>query len=139
MSRIDVVLRVRRAQESIAKGALLKANTALREATTSELEWGRSMQNWGDRRGAADAGSFRAWRSSLQEGNRELERRASHTELASSHHAEAMEEMLESSRRVEVLERLEERLEEAVLAEEMLREQTVIDEIATSAFFRSSR
>jgi flagellar FliJ protein len=139
MSRIDVVLRVRRVQESIIKGALLKANTVLREATTSELEWGRSMQNWGDRRGAADAGNFRAWRSSLQEGNRELERRASHTELASAQHAEAMEEMLEASRRVEVLERLEERLEEAVLAEEMLREQTAIDEIATGAFFRASR
>lgn len=139
MSRIDVVLRVRRAQESIAKGELLKANTTLREASVRELEWNRSMREWGERRGAAAAGGFRAWRSSLQEGNRELERRTTTTELATAQRDEALEGMLEASRRVEVLERLEERLEEAALTEELLREQTAIDEIASSAFFRSDR
>lgn len=139
MSRIDVVLRVRRAQESIAKGELLKANTSLREATVRELEWDRSMKAWGERRGADAAGGFRAWRSSLQEGNRELERRAAHTEHAAAQRDVALDLMLEASRRVEVLERLEERLEEAALAEEILREQTAIDEVASSAFFRSDR
>ena len=137
MSRINVVLRVRRAQESIAKGQLLAANTVLREAETKEHAWERSLSAWGSNLPSAAAGEFRAWRSSLQEGNRELSRLAQTTAQAAAERTNAMNALVEASRRVEILERLEERLEEAATAEEIAREQTVIDEIATSTYARN--
>jgi flagellar export protein FliJ len=138
MSRIDAVLRIRRVQESMAKAVLAQANHALVEASANEGAWRESLQQWGAKREPLSSGSFRAWRSTLTSANRDLQQLEQRTLATATKQGEALDLLIDASMRVDVLERLDERLNEAAQAEEMRSEQSTIDEIAITMYAKTA-
>jgi flagellar export protein FliJ len=138
MSRIDAVLRIRRVQETMAKAVLAQANHELSASTAAEDSWRQNMQQWGAKRETLNSGDFQSWRATLGSANKDMRNLEQQTVESTVAKSVALDLLIDATRRVDVLERLDERFREAALIEETRAEQSTIDEVAITVFSRTA-
>lgn len=136
--RVQSVLKVRQTQEGIAKAALAVANNNERLARQAALEWSKELAAWGQSSGEQSAGSFRSWRHQLEASKAHLDRLRQRVDQCAQETARALEEYHIAAKRVEVLNRLHDRLLERERFEEAAAEQIAMDEAAVTLYQRSS-
>jgi flagellar export protein FliJ len=135
--RVAAVLHVRETQEGIAKAALSIANHNERLARQAVSQWEAEMAEWGRQAGTQDASSFRSWRHQLEASKVHLEHLRHRVEQCAQEAASALGEYHIAAQRVEVLNRLHERLLERERFAEAAAEQIAMDEAAVTLFMRS--
>jgi flagellar export protein FliJ len=135
--RVQAVLRVRETQEGIAKADLAVANHALRLAEEAVTSWEQAMAGWGQRQGSLDAGSFRSWRHQIEASKAHLDRLRDIVAQRAQEAAHALDEYHIAAQRVEVLDRLHERLLDRERVAEAAAEQIAMDEAAVTLFQRT--
>lgn len=135
--RVQSVLKVRETQEGIAKGELAMANNAERLARQAVIQWEHDLQDWGSHQGSLDAGSFRSWRHQLEASKAHLDRLRDVVTQRAQEAARALEDYHIAAQRVEVLDRLHERLLDRERLAEAAAEQIAMDEAAVTLFQRT--
>ncbi len=136
--RVRSVLKVRETQEGIAKAALAIANNNERLARLAVAAWQAEMAEWGQGSGSQTAGAFRSWRNQLEASKAHLDRLRQGVDQCVQETAHALEEYQIAAKRVEVLNRLHDRLLERERIEEAAADQIAMDEAAVTLFQRSS-
>ncbi len=135
--RVEAVKKVRETQEGLAKANLAIANHAERIARQDVTDWEQELAKWGQHKGPLDAGSFRSWRQQIEASKAHLDKLRDIVAQRAQEAALALDEYHVAAQRVEVLNRLHERLLERERAAEAAAEQIAMDEAAITLFQRS--
>ena len=132
--RLDPVLRVRRIQEDVARGALARADAELAAAGAAlgaAREWLAEL----DRRPLpGEPASWTARRTLVLRAADEIDARVADVDAAAAARHQRQAELRDARRRVRALERLDERRRAEHQLEADRQEDRVVDDLVTSRF-----
>jgi hypothetical protein len=138
--RIDTVVRVRRIQEQLASAEVARTRMELVRTETAECE-ARALV--GDRAAAptaspADVTSLLAWRTKLDGGMHEVDRRGEATAHAVHHADLAVVDWRQAMQRLDGIERLSDRVVAEERAEEERKAGIELDDLVVMRWERAS-
>jgi flagellar export protein FliJ len=128
-SRLGAVLRARRVQEDVAKGAVARANAEVAEARSRTTQRAGSMDNWS----GPHEGSNTAYLASVAAGRalaQSLRDAVQAERFAVSGADESRDRLLEAAKRRRGVEKLVERAAAAHRQHELATEQKAVDDLA---------
>jgi flagellar protein FliJ len=138
MSRLDAVLRVRRAQEGAAQGDLARANAEVGRARRRTARRAASMEGWA----GPDGGDPTAYLAAVAAGRALAVALAMATTEEEAARTEALvnqDQLRAAAQRRRSVEKLVERAAEQNRVEELAAEQSAVDDIAGVRRGRSNR
>ncbi|MFL6142453.1 MAG: flagellar FliJ family protein [Labedaea sp.] len=128
-SRLGAVLRARRVQEDVAKGAVARANAEVAEARTRTTDRAGSMERWS----GPNDGTNTAYLASVAAGRalaQALRDAVQAERFALAGADESRDRLLEAAQRRRGVEKLVERAAAAHRQHELATEQRVVDDLA---------
>ena len=132
--RLDSVLRVRRLQEDVARGALARADVHVVE-TQAALVVARDWLTELDHRPVpGQPVAWEARRTLVLRAADEIDARRADVDVAAAARQERQGELRDARRRVRALERLDERRREEHRLEAARQDERVVDDLVTSRF-----
>jgi len=132
--RLDSVLRVRRLQEDVARGALARADAAVAEsqaALTVAREWFAELEH---RPGSGQPAAWEARRTLVLRAADEIDARIADVDAAAAARHHRQVELRDARGRVRALEKLDDRRREEHRLEAARQEERVVDDLVTSRF-----
>ena len=132
--RLDSVLRVRRVQEDVARGALARADAevaASQAALSVARDWFAELEH---RPVSAQPAAWAARRTLVLRAADEIDARVGDVDVAAAARHDRQVELSDARRRVRALEKLDDRRREEHRVEAARQDERVVDDLVTSRF-----